>query len=86
MLQKHIGRIDLYADNHGILDVDTSGYALDATTIGLRLSPFEWARFRSTQDRGQDTHTLLDLRGAIPYFMHISDGKMHEVKVLRNSN
>jgi len=56
-------------------------YALDATTIGLCLSLFPWAPFR----RGEAAvklHTLLDLRGAIPSFIHISDGKLHDVNVL----
>jgi IS4 transposase len=56
-------------------------YALDATTIDLCLSLFEWAPFRKTK-AAIKLHTLLDLRGAIPAFIHISDGKMHEVNVL----
>lgn len=56
-------------------------YALDATTIDLCLSLFEWAPFRKTKGAIK-LNTLLDLRGAIPAFIHISDGKMHEVKVL----
>lgn len=56
-------------------------YALDATTIDLCLSLFDWAPFRKTK-AAIKLHTLLDLRGAIPAFIHISDGKMHEVNVL----
>jgi hypothetical protein len=56
-------------------------YALDATTIDLCLSVFPWAHFRSTK-AAVKLHTLLDLRGAIPTFIHISDGKMHDVNVL----
>ena len=71
----------LYADEpHGI-ELDATVYALDATTIDLCLSLFDWAPFRSTK-AAVKMHTLLDLRGAIPAFIHISDGKMHEVKVL----
>ena len=56
-------------------------YAFDATTIDLCLSVYPWAPFRSTK-AAIKLHTLLDLRGAIPSFIHISDGKMHEVNVL----
>ena len=56
-------------------------YALDATTIDLCLSVFPWARFRSTK-AAVKLHTLLDLQGAIPSFVHISDGKLHDVNVL----
>jgi len=63
------------------LDLTNTVYALDATTIDLCLSLFDWAPFRSTK-AAVKMHTLLDLRGAIPAFVHISDGKMHEVNVL----
>src|SRR6186713_2414668 len=56
-------------------------YALDATTVDLCLSLFDWAPFRSTK-AAIKLHTLLDLRSAIPAFIHISDGKLHEVNVL----
>src|SRR3989454_2418922 len=56
-------------------------YALDSTTIDLCLSVFPWALFRSTK-AAVKMHTLLDLRGAIPSFIHISDGKLHDVNVL----
>ena len=62
-------------------EFDATVYALDATTIDLCLSLFDWAPFRSTK-AAIKLHTLLDLRGNIPAFIHISDGKMHEVKVL----
>jgi len=71
----------LYANEPGIAELDASVYALDATTIDLCLSLFEWAPFRSTK-AAIKLHTLLDLRGAIPAFIHISDGKLHEVNVL----
>jgi IS4 transposase len=56
-------------------------YALDATTIDLCLSLFDWAPFRRAK-AAVKMHTLLDLRGPIPAFIHISDGKMYEVNVL----
>ena len=71
----------LYADERLNLDLDATVYALDATTIDLCLALFDWAPFRSTK-AAIKLHTLLDLRGAIPAFIHISDGKMHEVNVL----
>lgn len=70
----------LYAQD-SVLDLDVSVYALDATTIDLCLSLFEWAPLRSTK-AAIKLHTLLDLRGAIPAFIHISDGKLHDVNVL----
>jgi hypothetical protein len=71
----------LYAEDASVLDLDTSVYALDSTTIDLCLSLFDWAPFRSTK-AAIKLHTLLDLRGAIPAFIHISDGKLHDVNVL----
>jgi hypothetical protein len=71
----------LYAQDASVLDLDASVYALDSTTIDLCLSLFEWAPFRSTK-AAIKLHTLLDLRGAIPAFIHISDGKLHDVNVL----
>jgi preprotein translocase subunit SecE len=56
-------------------------YALDATTIDLCLSLFSWAKFRKRKGAIK-AHTLLDLRGNIPAFMHITDGSVHDVKVL----
>ena len=71
----------LYAQAPSVLDIESSVYALDATTIDLCLSLFDWAPFRSTK-AAIKLHTLLDLRGAIPAFIHISDGKLHDVNVL----
>ena len=71
----------LYAQEPSVLELDASVYALDSTTIDLCLSLFEWAPFRSTK-AAIKLHTLLDLRGAIPAFIHISDGKLHDVNVL----
>src|SRR5258706_2150177 len=71
----------LYREEDLGLDLNNTVYALDATTIDLCLSLFDWAPFRRTK-AAVKMHTLLDLRGAIPTFIHISDGKMHDVKVL----
>ena len=72
---------DLYAKEPTGLELDATVYALDSTTIDLCLSLFDWAPFRSTK-AAVKVHTLLDLRGAIPAFIHISDGKMGDVKML----
>ncbi|EQD76391.1 transposase IS4 family protein, partial [mine drainage metagenome] len=80
--QRLIGRARrLYAHDSFGVELDHTVYALDATTIDWCLSMFPWAGFRSTK-AAVKLHTLLDLRGAIPSFIHISDGKMHDVKVL----
>lgn len=71
----------LYASDSFAVELDQTVYALDTTTIDLCLSVFPWARFRSTK-AAVKLHTLLDLRGNIPTFLHISDGKLHEVNVL----
>src|SRR5450755_3794921 len=71
----------LYAGDSFGVDLNHTVYALDATTIDLCLSVFPWASFRSTK-AAIKLHTLLDLRGNIPTFIHISDGKMHEVNIL----
>jgi Transposase DDE domain/Domain of unknown function (DUF4372) len=71
----------LYLDEDLGLNLKNTVYALDATTIDLCLSLFVWAPFRSTK-AAVKMHTLLDLRGSIPTFIHISDGKMHDVNVL----
>jgi hypothetical protein len=68
------------ADSFGV-DLAETVYALDSTTIDLCLSVFPWAPFRATK-AAVKVHTLLDLRGAIPSFLHISDGKLHDVNVL----
>ena len=71
----------LYADEPALLELDAAVYALDSTTIDLCLSLFTWAPFRSTK-AAIKLHTLLDLRGSIPAFIHISSGKLHDVNVL----
>jgi hypothetical protein len=71
----------LYASEDFGLELDDTVYALDASTIDLCLSLFPWARFRETKGAIK-LHTLMNLRGNIPEFIHISDGKMHDVKVL----
>ena len=71
----------LYRDEDLGLELTNTVYALDATTIDLCLSLFDWAPFRTTK-AAVKLHTLLDLRGNIPAFIHISDGKLHEVNVL----
>jgi len=71
----------LYAKEPLGLELDNTVYALDSTTIDLCLALFPWASFRSTK-AAIKLHTLLDLRGAIPSFIHISDGKLHDVNAL----
>jgi len=71
----------LYASESLGVDLDNTVYALDSSTVDLCLSLFDWAPFRSTK-AAIKLHTLLDLRGAIPAFIHISDGKLHDVNVL----
>jgi hypothetical protein len=71
----------LYADDPLALELDDTVYALDSTTIDLCLSVFPWAPFRSSK-AAVKLHTLLDLRGNIPSFIFISDGKMHDVNIL----
>src|ERR1700730_1519286 len=71
----------LYAEDSLALELADTIYALDSTTIDLCLSVFPWARLCSTQ-AALKMHTLLDLRGNIPSFIHISDGKLHDVNVL----
>ena len=71
----------LYASDQFAVELEQTAYALDTTTIDLCLSVFPWARFRQAK-AAVKLHTLLDLRGNIPSFIHISDGKMHEVNVL----
>lgn len=70
----------LYASDSFAVELEQTVYALDTTTIDLCLNVFPWARFRSTK-AAVKMQTLLDLRGNIPPFIHISDGKMHEVNV-----
>ena len=71
----------LYVNDGFALELENTVYALDATTIDLCLSVFPWANFRKSKGAIK-LHTLLDLRGNIPTFIHISDGKLHEVNTL----
>jgi Domain of unknown function (DUF4372)/Transposase DDE domain len=71
----------LYVGDTLGVDLDASLYALDSTTIDLCLALFPWARFRARK-AAVKMHTLLDLHGNIPAFIHISDGKMHDVQAL----
>ncbi len=71
----------LYAGDSFGIDLKQTVYALDSTTIDLCLSLFPWAHFRSTK-AAIKLHTLLDLRGSIPTFIRMTDGKVHDVKIL----
>jgi hypothetical protein len=71
----------LYSTETFLGELNETVYALDATTIDLCLSMFPWANFRKHKGAIK-LHTLLDLRGSIPTFIHISDGKLHEVNTL----
>ena len=71
----------LYASENLGLELSNTVYALDSTTIDLCLSVFPWAHFRTTK-AAVKMHTLLDLRGSIPSFIHVSDGKLHDVYAL----
>lgn len=71
----------LYASENLGLELSNTMYALDSTTIDLCLSVFPWAHFRTTK-AAVKMHTLLDLRGSIPSFIHVSDGKLHDVHAL----
>ena len=71
----------LYAMESFGVELSETVYALDSTTIDLCLSVFPWAPFRTTK-AAVKMHTLLDLRGAIPSFVHVSNGKLHDVSVL----
>jgi len=72
---------ELYLSEDLGLDLTNTVYALDSTTIDLCLSVFPWAHFRTTK-AAVKMHTLLDLKGSIPSFIHISDGKLHDVHAL----
>jgi len=72
---------ELYINEKLDVALDATIYALDSTTIDLCLNLFDWAPFRTTK-AAIKMHTLLDLRGSIPAFIHISDGKMQDIKVL----
>lgn len=71
----------LYANEDFGVELDNTAYALDASTIDLCLSMFPWAKFRKAKGAVK-LHLLLDLRGNIPVFIHISDGKVHDVNIL----
>ena len=71
----------LYARDSFGIELENTSYALDSTTIDLCLTLFPWALFRTTKSAVK-MHTLLDLRGNIPAFIHISDGKLGDVNVL----
>jgi len=71
----------MYAHESLGFDLDSTVYALDSTTIDLCLSVFPWARFR-TRKAAIKMHTLLDLRGPIPTFIEVSEGKLHDVNIL----
>lgn len=72
---------ELYAKDTAVGDLTQTIYALDSTTIDLCLELFPWAKFRRTK-AAVKLHTLIDLRGSIPTFIHISDGKVHDVNAL----
>lgn len=72
---------ELYSGDEFGVDLNETVYALDSSTIDLCLSLFPWARFRKRK-AGIKLHTLLDLRGSIPSFIHITDAKCHDVNVL----
>ena len=72
---------ELYADTDLGFDLDNTIYALDSTTIDLCLSLFPWATFRRTKSAVK-MHTLLNLKGSIPEFIHISEGSVHDVNIL----
>ena len=71
----------LYAGERFAVDLKDAAYAFDSTTIDLCLSLFPWARFRKHKGAVK-LHTLLDLKGGIPCFIRITDGKVHDVNVL----
>jgi IS4 transposase len=72
---------DLYAKDTAFADLTQTIYALDSTTIDLCLELFPWAKFRRAK-AAVKLHTLIDLRGSIPTFIHITDGKIHDVNAL----
>jgi hypothetical protein len=72
---------EMYAKDTAVADLTQTIYALDSTTIDLCLELFPWAKFRRTK-AAVKLHTLIDLRGSIPTFIHITDGKVHDVNAL----
>src|SRR3972149_5480325 len=75
------GARELYLDEDLGIDLEATIYALDSTTIDLCLALFPWARFRSTKGAIK-LHTLIDFKGNIPVFIHITDAKVSDVKAL----
>src|SRR5215212_2693702 len=71
----------LYVDEPFLADLEETVYALDSTTVDLCLALFPWARFRTTK-AAVKLHTLLDLRGSIPSFIWITEGRVHDLKIL----
>jgi hypothetical protein len=71
----------LYANQPLAMDLDSTVYALDSTTIDLCMSMFPWACFRKTKSAIK-LHTLMNLRGYIPEFIYITNGKVHDVNIL----
>lgn len=71
----------LYVNDRFAVELENTAYALDTTTIDLCLTLFPWAPFRRHK-AAVKLHTLLDLRGNIPTFIHVSSGKIHEVNIL----
>jgi len=71
----------LYSNDDFAVELENTVYALDSTTIDLCLSTFPWARFHHGK-AAIKLHTLLDLRGNIPAFIHITDGRVHDINVL----
>jgi len=74
-------RVLYKTDNDFLLDLDNMVYAFDSTTINLCLNLFPWAKFRKSKGAVK-MHTLLDVRGNIPSFIHITDGLCHDVNAL----
>ena len=68
-------------DNDFTLNLDNTVYALNSSTIDLCLNVFKWAKFRKKKEAVK-LHTLIDLRGNIPVFIEITDGKVHDVNIL----
>ena len=71
----------LYKDDPFGVEIDETVYALDSTTIDLCLSVFPWAKFRKHK-AAVKVHTLMDLKGSIPTFIRITDGRVHDVNIL----
>lgn len=76
-LMKRARRV--YAGSELAIEIDNAAYALDASTVDLTLSLFPWAKFRATKGAIK-LHAMIDLRGNIPAFLTITDGKVHDVK------